>query len=84
MLSSAAPSDRQEGGLVDELRSLVHANFLQFTCSFKSRLCNAAAHALAALSYACVEGEEVISNSIPNSIPSDVHVIVVAECSADK
>jgi hypothetical protein len=79
-LVSSAPCDRHEGGLVDELRSLIRSNFVHFECSFKSRVCNEAAHALADLAYACIEGEEIVSNSIP----STVNVIVNADFSANQ
>lgn len=59
---------RPEGGLVEELKSLVSLNFLNFECVFKSRDCNKAAHALAALGSECVEGDEFISTSIPSDI----------------
>jgi len=62
------------------LRSLVRSNFIHFECIFKSRVCNAAAHALANLGYECVEGEEIISNSVP----SNFNVIVVDDPSAHK
>jgi Zn finger protein HypA/HybF involved in hydrogenase expression len=61
-----------EGSLLEELKFLVRVNFLEFECSFLSRVGNRAAHALAALRYVCVEGEELITRSIPK----DVHVIV--------
>jgi hypothetical protein len=67
-------------GLVDELRSLDRSNFIHFECIFKSRVCNAAAHALANMRYECVEGEEIIGNYVP----LNVNVIVVADSSADK
>jgi hypothetical protein len=51
---------------------LVHVNLLEFECKFLSRVGNRAAHALAALGYVCVEGEDLITSSIPD----DVHVIV--------
>jgi hypothetical protein len=66
---------RPEGGLVEELKYLVSLNFSIFNCVLKSRDCNKAGHALAALGGGCVEGVEFISTSIP----SDILVIVAAE-----
>lgn len=74
LLSSAA-CDRQEGGLVDELRSLVSANFLFFKCILALRaVLVMPLLMLWQLWVECVEGEEIISDSVP----SDVHVIVEA------
>jgi len=42
--------------------------------------CNRVAHELASLGYDCVEGNELISSSIPDHIA----VIVAADLSADK
>lgn len=67
------------GGLICELKSLVHSIFLQFECIFKSRDCNCVAHALAELGYECVGGEEIISNSIPCNIPALVAADVLAD-----
>jgi hypothetical protein len=79
-LASSAPYDRHEGGLVYELRLLVRSNFAHFECVFKNRACNAATHALVDLGYVCVEGEEIISVSVP----SNINVIVSADSSANK
>ena len=47
---------------------------------FQGRDCNRVAHELASLGYDCVEGNELISSSIPDHIV----VIVAADLSADK
>jgi hypothetical protein len=60
---------------VNELRALVDSNFSSFVCLFKRRECNRAAHALADLGYECVEGEDLITSSVPNV----VNVIVTAD-----
>jgi len=52
-------------------------NFSEFKCNFLSRVGNRAAHALAALGSECVEGEELITSSVPR----DVHVIVADDLS---
>jgi hypothetical protein len=69
---------RPEAVLVEELKSLVSFNFLQFECVFKGREANRAAHALADLGYECIEGDEHITSSIP----SHVLVIVSADLAA--
>ena len=52
-----------------------------FISSVCSRVdCNRVAHELASLGYDCVEGNELISSSIPEHIA----VIVAADLSADK
>ena len=56
------------------------SNFVHFECSYKSRVCNAAAHALADLEYACSEGGEIVTISIPSA----VNAIVIADSSANK
>ena len=60
---------------MNELRALVDSIFSSFVCLFKRRECNRAAHVLADLGYECVEGEELITSSIPNV----VNVIVTAD-----
>ena len=60
---------------MNELRALVDSIFSPFVCLFKRRECNRAAHALADLGYECVEGEELITSSIPNV----VNVIVTVD-----
>ena len=56
------------GHLVDEIKSLVFSNFISFECVHVGRDCNRAAHELAALGHLCNEGEEVITNSIPDAL----------------
>jgi hypothetical protein len=36
-LSAADPFDRPEGGLVEEMKSLVSSNFIRFECMFRNR-----------------------------------------------
>ena len=74
-LFSAEPCARPEGNMADDLKALVHSNFLQFECVFKNRDCNRAAHALG---YECVEGDELITSPTP----SNVLVIVTANIAA--
>jgi len=54
--------------LVDEIKSLVFSNFISFECIHVGRDCNRAAHERAALGHLCNEGEEVITNSIPDAV----------------
>jgi hypothetical protein len=61
-----------EGALVEELKFLARVNFIDFECNFLSRVGNRAAHAMAALGYGCIEGEELLTSSVPE----DVLVIV--------
>ena len=79
-LASTEVCDRPEEGLVNELKFLVSTNFIHFECVFQGRDCNRVAHELASLGYDCVEGNELISSSIPEHIA----VIVAADLSADK
>jgi len=44
------------GGLIDELKSFVSSNFINFKCVSRSRVCNRAAHELAALGVGSVKG----------------------------
>ena len=53
-----------EGALVEELKFLARVKFIDFVCNFQSRVGNRAAHALAALGYECIEGEELITSSV--------------------
>jgi len=66
-----------EGVTLEELKFLVRVNFSEFKCNFLSRVGNRAAHALAALGSECVEGEALITSSVPR----DVHVIVADDLS---
>jgi hypothetical protein len=66
-LAAEAFCAKPEGGLVQELKSLASVNFSFFVCLFKRMECNSVAHALSELGYACSEGEELISSSIPDS-----------------
>ena len=56
------------GLLISEIKSLLDSNFLYFECVYVGRDRNRAAHELAALSYACNEGDELIANSIPDYV----------------
>lgn len=79
-LASEAYRAKPKGELVQELKSLNSTNFSFFVCLFKRRECNRVAHALAELGYACSEGEELISSSIPDI----VNVFVAADLLADE
>jgi ribonuclease HI len=70
---------RPEGGLIEELKSLARSNFNAFVCNFLGRDGNRAAHALAGLGYSCIEGEALITSTIPD----DVFVIVSDDLSAE-
>jgi hypothetical protein len=63
---------RPEGGLS-------RTNFSNFTCKFLGRAGNRAAHVLACLGYGCIEGEALITSSIPD----DVSVIVSDDLSSE-
>lgn len=78
-LESPEAYDRPEEGLVNELQFLVSTNFIQFECVSYGRDCNRVAHELASSGYNCVEGQELLSNSIPDHIA----VIVAADLVAD-
>jgi len=56
------------GALVEELKFLARVKFIDFVCNFQSRVGNRAAHALAALGYECIEGEELITSFVPEII----------------
>jgi superfamily II RNA helicase len=79
-MTSVRPCARPEGGLVNELKALVASNFPAFVCVFKRRECNRPAHVLAELGSQCVEGQELITSSIPNN----VNVLVTADRLADE
>ena len=65
---------------MNELKALVASNFPAFVCVFKRRECNRPAHVLAELGSQCVEGQELITSSIPNN----VNVLVTADRLADE
>jgi hypothetical protein len=69
---------RPEGGLIEKLKSLARSNFIAFVCNFLGRDGNRAAHALAGLGYSYIEGEALITSTIPD----DVFVIVSDDLSA--
>lgn len=66
------------GGLLAELKFMVHVNFNSFRCVSVPRDCNRVAHATAASGYECVEG----FGEILNSLPKHINVIVADELSA--
>jgi ribonuclease HI len=68
-----------EGGLIEELKSLTWFNFNVFVYNFLGRDGNRAAHALAGLGYSCIEGEALITSTIPD----DVFVIVTDDLSVE-
>lgn len=65
-----------EGGLIEALKFLARTNFVEF--NFLGRAGNRAAHVLARLGYRCIDGEELITNTILD----DVIVIVSDDLSA--
>jgi hypothetical protein len=67
-LKTEAFTDSAFGYLVEEIKSLSNLNLSSCECVFVSRVCNVAAHELAALGYVCTDGEEIISNSLPGSV----------------
>lgn len=58
---------------------LTRLNFSSFVCKFLGRTGNRAAHILASQGYGCVEGEALISRTLPD----DVIVIVADDLSAE-
>jgi hypothetical protein len=66
------------GGLVAELKFLVHVNFNCFQCVFVPRDCNRVAYEIAASGYECDGGVEQILSSLLESI----NVIVTDDLSA--
>lgn len=70
---------RPEGGLIEEIQSLARLNFSVFECKFLGRSGTRAAHVLADLGYGCIEGEALISGSIPD----DVFVTVADDLSVE-
>jgi hypothetical protein len=67
-----------EGGLIEALKFLARTNFVEFHCNFLGRAGNRDAHVLARLGYRCIDGEELITNTILD----DVIVIVSDDLSA--
>jgi hypothetical protein len=78
-LTSCSYDSSMEGGLIQELKYLCSLNFIELSCNFLGRAGNRAVHALAGLGYECVEGEALITSSIPN----DVLVIVSDDLSVE-
>lgn len=66
--NSSSYDDSVLGHLIDEVKFLLSSNFLEFKYVFVSRDCNRAAHELAALGYSCTEGEEIITDSLPEIV----------------
>lgn len=56
------------GHLVEEIKFTLVSNFFDFKCVFVPRVCNRVVHELAVLGYSCNEGEEVILDSLSESI----------------
>ena len=67
-MNSTAYDDSVVGHMVEEIKFLSRSNFISFECDHVGRLCNKAAHELAKMGYSCPEGEEIISDSIPECI----------------
>ena len=66
---------------MNELKSLVASIFSAFGCVFKRRReCNSPAHVLAELGFECVEGQELITSSIPNN----ANVLVATDSLVDE
>ena len=66
------------GHLVDEIKSLVFSNFISFECVHVGRDCNRAAHELAVLGHLCTEGQEIVSNSLPERVAVIVANVMLA------
>jgi hypothetical protein len=56
------------GTLVDELKFFTSTNFISFECVQIPRVCNKAAHVLAALGVGSTEGAEHMSREVPDSV----------------
>lgn len=67
-LNSSLYDDSVAGHLVKEIKIPSSLNFIHFQCLFASRVCNVAAHELVKFGSVCIEGEEIISDSMPNCI----------------
>lgn len=63
-----------------EIKSLLNLNFLSFDCVFAARVCNEAPHELAELGHLCAEGEQIVLDSLPDSM----YVIVANDLLAAK
>jgi ribonuclease HI len=78
-MNSSAYDDSVLGCLVEELKFQASINFVSFACVHVSRTCNEAAHELACLGYLCTEGEEIITDTIPDDI-----AVIVANYSVSR
>lgn len=67
-INSMAYDDSVVGHLIAKVKSLLGSNFLSYECVFVGRECNQAAHELAALGHLCIEGEELVTSSPPESV----------------
>ena len=65
------------GGLVAELKFLVHVNFNCFQCLCVPRECNRVTHEIASSGYECDGVEQILS-----SLPECINVIVADDLSA--
>ena len=79
-MNSTAYDDSVVGHLVEEIKFLSRSNFISFECVHVGRTCNEAAHVLAKMGYLCPEGEEIISDSMPD----DIFVIVANDLLANE
>ena len=59
-IKSSSYDDSAVGHLIDEVKSLLALNFNHFECEFIGRVCNQAAHELAALGNVCNEGGHLL------------------------
>ena len=65
---------------MNELKSLVASIFSALVCLFKRRECNRPVHVLAEQGFECVEGQELITSSIPNN----ANVLVATDSFVDE
>jgi hypothetical protein len=77
-ISSGGYRESMAGSLLEELDSLVSANFNSSVCLAVPRDCNKVAHELAILGCACTEGFEPVLSSLPDH----VNAIIADEQSA--
>ena len=66
-------------GLIKEIKKTVRLNFNYFECVHEPRICNKLAHAVAALSWECLEGDDPVLSSLPLCIQK----LVTDDISAD-
>ena len=75
---SASDRADRKGVLIEELKAMALLNFSNFIeCKFLGTTDNRAAHVLTGLGYDCIQGEVLISSSVPD----DVGVIIFNDLS---